>query len=142
MFFLKPRTLNLKCYQVLKIFKQLLIEIWNASFSGFFILASFQDTKKNFRYFTAIGYYFSRHISAFLLHIGICQLPSIITSAKKLLTSVFYGNQILLFPPSDILFGTSLCCLKILKNHNFQNHRQEVNALQESFIIYIYFLQI
>ena len=64
---------------------------------------------------------------------------SIITKAKKLPTSVFYGTQILYFNP--MLFWLEHLSLveNTVKHNHFQDHIQETNGLQQSYIIYLCF---
>ena len=80
--------------------------------------------------------------TAFLIHVGMQKMFTNIEKkhyhvGKKLPMSVLYGTQILHF--NALIFG--LEHLSLVENTvvHFQDHRQEIDALQQSCIIYIYF---
>ena len=79
-------------------------------------------------------------------HEGNCQgkcrrilRKSIITSAKKLPTLILYGTQMLYFNPLTFRLEQLSLVENIAEHIYFQDHRQEINALKQSCIIYLYF---
>ena len=64
---------------------------------------------------------------------------SILTQAKKLPTSVSYGNQKLYFNPMIFRLENLAVVENTVKHIHFQGHIEELNALQQSCVIYFYF---
>ena len=64
---------------------------------------------------------------------------SILTQAKKLPTSVSYGNQKLYFNPMIFRLENLAVVENTVKHIHFQGHIEKLNALQQSCVIYFYF---
>ena len=64
---------------------------------------------------------------------------SILTQAKKLPTSVSYGNQKLYFNPMIFRLENLAVVENTVKHIHFQGHIEKLNALQQSCVVYFYF---